>query len=64
MKIVGVVETDLDDECAPFSPPTPATEKIGQNVAEFLVAEMRAGPHSEELSAAANRAWAMSLTAC
>jgi len=42
-KIVGVVETDLDDECAPFSPPTPATEKIGQNVAEFLVAEMRAG---------------------
>jgi len=42
-KIVGVVETDLDDECAPFSPPTAATETIGQNVAEFLVNEMRAG---------------------
>jgi len=42
-KIVGVVETDLDDECAPFSPPTPVTEQIGQNVAEFLVAELRAG---------------------
>ena len=42
-KIVGVVETDLDDECAPFSEPTAVTEQIGQNVAEFLVAEMRAG---------------------
>jgi propionyl-CoA:succinyl-CoA transferase len=42
-KIVGVVETDLDDECGSFSPPTPVTEQIGQNVAEFLVAEVRAG---------------------
>jgi len=42
-KIAGVVETDLDDECGAFGAPTEATEKIGQNVAEFLAAEMRAG---------------------
>jgi Acetyl-CoA hydrolase len=42
-KIVGVVLTDLEDESSPFEPPSEVTEKIGQNVAEFLVAEMRAG---------------------
>ena len=42
-KIVGVVRTDLADETSPFSEPTPETRQIGTNVAEFLVAEMRAG---------------------
>jgi propionyl-CoA:succinyl-CoA transferase len=42
-KIVGIVETDRTDEVGAFSEPTPATEQIGQNVADFLVAEMKAG---------------------
>ena len=42
-KIAGVVLTNLDDECVPFGETTPVTERIGQNIAEFLVAEMHAG---------------------
>lgn len=42
-KIAGIVYTDLEDESAGFDPPSPATEKIGQNVANFFVSEMRAG---------------------
>lgn len=42
-KIVGVVETDLEDETGSFEPPTPVTEKIGRHVAEFLAAEMATG---------------------
>jgi propionyl-CoA:succinyl-CoA transferase len=42
-KIVGIVETDLADECRSFSAPTAVTERIGQNVAEFLVSDTRAG---------------------
>lgn len=42
-KIAGVVLTDLDDESSPFGDPTPVTERIGRNIAEFLVSEMRAG---------------------
>lgn len=42
-KIAGVVRTCLEDECAPFAPPTAVTERIGRNVADFLIAEMRAG---------------------
>lgn len=42
-RIAGVVKTDAADETAPFSPPTPDTVRIGQNVAEFLVSEMKAG---------------------
>lgn len=41
-KIAGIVETDLDDECKGFEAQTPVTERIGQNVADFLVAEMHA----------------------
>ncbi len=41
-RIAGVVLTDCEDETAPFEEPTPATEQIGSNVAEFLVNEMRA----------------------
>ncbi len=42
-KIAGVVLTDLDDESGAFEPSTPLTEKIGQNISEFLVSEIRAG---------------------
>jgi acetyl-CoA hydrolase len=42
-RIVGIVETDLPDESTPFSPSDPVTQKIGDNVAAFLVQEARAG---------------------
>src|SRR5262249_28156684 len=42
-KIAGVVHTHLDDECTPFAESTYVTERIGQNIAEFLVQDMRAG---------------------
>jgi succinate CoA transferase len=47
-KIVGVVPTNLEDESGAFDRTTPVTEQIGQNVADFLVGEMKAGripPH-------------------
>jgi succinate CoA transferase len=42
-KIAGIVETNLPDEVAPFDPSDETTQKIGQNVAEFLAAEIRLG---------------------
>jgi propionyl-CoA:succinyl-CoA transferase len=42
-RIAGVVRTDLEDETGAFSPPTAETLRIGENVAELLVAEMEAG---------------------
>ncbi len=42
-KIVGIVETDEPDEGAAFEPPTPTTERIGHNVAEFFAAELAGG---------------------
>jgi acetyl-CoA hydrolase len=42
-KLAGVVRTNLPDESAPFAEPTPETRRIGEHVAEFLVAELRAG---------------------
>lgn len=42
-KIVGVVLTNRDDEIGAFDEATPVTDRIGQNVADFLVAEMKAG---------------------
>ena len=42
-KIVGVVETDLEDEARGFSEISPLTETIGHNVAEFLAAQLAAG---------------------
>lgn len=42
-KIAAVVETDADDETGGFAAPTDTTRKIGENVAEFLAAEVRAG---------------------
>jgi succinate CoA transferase len=42
-KVAGIVETDLDDEVGAFDDPTPVTEQIGRNVAEFLATEIAAG---------------------
>ena len=42
-KIVGIVETNLPDEVRGFSKNDAVTEMIGQNVAEFLAAEMKKG---------------------
>lgn len=42
-KIVGVIETDLGDETDAFDPATETTRKIGEHVAEFLAAELKAG---------------------
>jgi acetyl-CoA hydrolase len=47
-KIAGVVRTDLEDENCAFDEPTLVTDRIGQNVADFLVGEMWEGripPH-------------------
>ena len=42
-KIAGIVETNLPDETGAFDEPTETTRRIGQNVAEFLAAEIRRG---------------------
>ncbi len=42
-KIVAVVRTNRPDETGGFDKPTAATDQIGDNVARFLVAEMKAG---------------------
>ncbi|MBV8526106.1 MAG: acetyl-CoA hydrolase, partial [Acetobacteraceae bacterium] len=42
-KIVGVVMTNQPDETHGFHPGDAVTERIGENVTEFLVNEMRAG---------------------
>jgi len=42
-KIVGVVETNLPDEVGEFSKTDEVTEKIGENVAEFLSSELKKG---------------------
>ncbi len=41
-KIAGIVETNLPDEVGGFDPADATTSKIGENVAEFLAAEIRA----------------------
>ncbi len=42
-KIVGIVETNLPDEVADFSPSEESAERIAGFVTEFLVREMKAG---------------------
>ncbi len=42
-KIAGVVKTNLPDETGKFDAPSEVTTRIGQNVAEFLAAELKAG---------------------
>ncbi len=42
-KIVAVVHTNENDHIAPFKPGDPVTDKIGQNVCDFLEADLKAG---------------------
>ncbi|EGJ70575.1 succinate CoA transferase [Bacteroides coprosuis DSM 18011] len=42
-KIVGVVKTDWPDEARSFTSPDPVTDQIGQNIANFLVSDMKKG---------------------
>ena len=42
-KIVCVVECNIPEEARQFKALTPTTEQMGNNVAEFLVADMKAG---------------------
>ncbi|MEA2738054.1 MAG: hypothetical protein QOH05_1361 [Acetobacteraceae bacterium] len=42
-KIAGIVMTSEPDETGGFDPSDAVTERIGQNVTEFLINEMRAG---------------------
>lgn len=42
-RIVGVVETNWPDEARSFASGDPITDKIGQNVADFLVRDMKRG---------------------
>lgn len=42
-KIAGIVRTSEPDEVGAFSDPDEITSKIGENVANFLAAEMKAG---------------------
>ena len=42
-KIAGVVETNWPDEARSFAAADPLTDKIGQNVADFLVADKKRG---------------------
>ena len=42
-KIVGIVETNWPDEARSFAAADPLTDKIGQNVADFLAADMKRG---------------------
>jgi len=42
-KIAGIVLTDRSDEVGGFKTTDPTTQKIGQNVADFLAEELKAG---------------------
>jgi acetyl-CoA hydrolase len=42
-KIVGVVHTERDDETGAFAAPDAVTTRIGENVANFLAAELKVG---------------------
>lgn len=42
-KVIGVVMTDMPDGIAPFTPVDAVTAKIGENVANFLLAELHRG---------------------
>ncbi len=42
-RIAGVVECNVPDEARAFKDPDPITSQIGQNVADFLLANMRCG---------------------
>lgn len=42
-RIVGVIDCNVPDEARSFKDPDPITSQIGQNVADFLLANMRQG---------------------
>jgi succinate CoA transferase len=42
-KVVGIVKTDYYDGVKPFSEPDAVSQKIGSNVVNFLLSELRAG---------------------
>ena len=42
-KIIGIVEVNIPDEARGFTAPDVITDKIGQNVADFLLADMKRG---------------------
>lgn len=42
-KIIGIVETNLSDGVAEFSPVDATTQQIGENVSTFLASEIKAG---------------------
>ena len=42
-KIIGIVETDIPDEVHAFAKADEVTDKIGENVADFLANELKAG---------------------
>lgn len=42
-KVIGIVETDLQDEARSFSAPDALTDQIGQNVADFLERDLKKG---------------------
>ncbi len=42
-KVLGVVECNIPDQARSFTAPDPVTDKIGQNVAEFLENDMHRG---------------------
>lgn len=46
--IAGIVRTDLDDEVSGFDEPNEVTRMIGENVADFLAGEIRAGRISRD----------------
>ena len=47
-KIVGIVETNAANEVGGFAPVDPTTAKIGDNVAEFLAAQIKNGTIPKE----------------
>ena len=47
-KIVGIVETDRPDQVGGFAPVDPTTQKIGDNVAEFLAKQIKNGTLPKE----------------
>ncbi len=42
-RIIGIVETDVDDEIGGYAAATPQTDAIGAQVAEFLAEELKTG---------------------
>lgn len=47
-RIAGIIKTSLPDEVGAFKETDPVTQKIGENVADFLAAELKAGRIPED----------------